>query len=181
MKQNFAHALSQVLKHEGGFVNDPHDRGGATNLGVTIGTLSEWLGRPATVREVQLLTPKKVEPIYRGRYWGKLAGDQLPTGLDLHVFDFGVNAGVSRAAKMLQRLVKVAADGVIGPRTLAAVAQFEDKRGTAELIGLFGDEREAYYRALRQFPRYGRGWLRRNSEVTVEALAMLQRERLRDA
>jgi len=181
VKQNFRHALTQVLKHEGGFVNDPRDRGGATNLGVTIGTLSGWLGRPATVAEVRALTARTVEPIYRKNYWDALEGDSLPTGLDLHVFDFGVNAGVSRAAKMLQRLVGVAQDGDIGPQTLAAIEAFSKGKGTPSvIIQLFGAEREAYYRSRKQYPIFGRGWVRRTKEVTAEALSMLQSERLRN-
>ncbi|PIK74437.1 hypothetical protein CS379_02545, partial [Methylobacterium frigidaeris] len=63
----FERALSLVLTHEGGWSDDPHDPGGATNLGVTIGTLSLWLGRPAMRAEVRALTVASVAPLYRRR------------------------------------------------------------------------------------------------------------------
>lgn len=173
MKSNFDRCLTEVLKHEGGFVNDPQDRGGATNLGVTIHTLGDWLKRPATVAEVRALTPRAVAPIYRRLYWDALRCDELPEGLDLQVFDHGVNAGVRRSAKMLQRLSGAVVDGKVGPRTLSAVAQtIEGDNTPARIIRQFGVAREDYYRGLAQFPRYGRGWLRRASEVTKEALQM---------
>lgn len=173
MKSNFDRALTEVLKHEGGFVNDPHDRGGATNLGVTIGTLSDWLKRPATVAEVRALTPRAVAPIYRRLYWDALRCDELPEGLDLQAFDHGVNAGVRRSARILQKLVGVATDGQVGPRTIAAtLAKAQADNTPAVLIRLFGKAREDYYRGLAQFPRYGRGWLRRAAEVTAEGLEM---------
>ena len=66
---NFEACLGFTLQFEGGFVNDPDDPGGATNLGVTIGTLSGAFGRPATLAEVKALTPKTVEPIYLQGFW----------------------------------------------------------------------------------------------------------------
>ncbi len=62
MRSNFDRALPLVLKHEGGYVDHPRDPGGATNLGVTIGTLSGWLGRKATKAEVRALTRESVAP-----------------------------------------------------------------------------------------------------------------------
>ena len=102
---NFERALPLVLKHEGGYVDHPNDPGGATNLGVTIGTLSSWLGRPATKAEVKALTRATVAPIYRKNYWAAIRGDELPAGLDYAVFDFAVNSGPKRAAMALQRAV----------------------------------------------------------------------------
>src|SRR5687767_1827204 len=93
---NFDASLKFVLQFEGGFVDHPKDPGGATNLGVTIHTLSAVLGRPATKAEVKALTPKTVAPIYRQRYWDKVRGDDLPLGVDLAVFDFGVHSGPKR-------------------------------------------------------------------------------------
>ncbi len=73
----FERALPLVLKHEGGWSDDPNDPGGATKLGVTIGTLSLWLGRPATKTEVKALTVATVAPIYR-RNWSAPIGVVRP-------------------------------------------------------------------------------------------------------
>src|SRR5262245_15160238 len=71
---NFEACLKFVLQFEGGFVNNPADPGGPTNLGVTQTTLSAFLGRHATVDEVKALTPEKVAPIYRFRFWDHVQG-----------------------------------------------------------------------------------------------------------
>lgn len=164
----FERAFPLVIKHEGGYVDDPQDPGGATNLGVTIGTLSLWLGRPATKAEVKALTVATVAPIYRRNYWDKVQGDALPAGLGYALFDFAVNSGPKRAVIGLQRALKVADDGRLGPITLAAVA----KHKPADLIDALCDGRLVFLRDLSTWPRYGKGWSRRVEEVRKAALAM---------
>lgn len=164
----FERALALVLTHEGGWSDDPADPGGATNLGVTIGTLSLWLGRPATRAEVRALTPSTVAPLYRRRFWDAIQGDALPAGLDVALFDFAVNSGPKRAVIGLQRALDVADDGRLGPVTLAALAD-RDRPG---LIGAVCDGRLAFLRTLSTWPRFGRGWTRRVEEVRAASLAL---------
>ncbi len=163
----FERGLILVLTHEGGWSDDPADPGGATNLGVTIGTLSLWLGRPATKAEVRALTPASVAPLYRRRFWDAIQGDALPAGLDYALFDFAVNSGPRRAVIGLQRALGLADDGRLGPVTLAALAG----RDVPMLIDALGDGRLAFLRALSTWPRFGRGWARRVEEVRAAALA----------
>lgn len=165
---NFDSAFARVLKYEGGFVNDPADPGGATNLGVTIGTLSDHLGRRATVAEVRALTPSTVKPIYRARYWQAIHADDLPDGVDLAAFDFAVNSGVSRAAHAVQRACGVADDGQIGPITLAAAGRYDP----AVLVERICDDRLAFLRRLSTWPRFGKGWTSRIGAVRTAALDM---------
>ena len=75
------------------------------------------------------LTVEDVAPIYRKNYWDRMKCDDLPRGLDLCVFDFGVNAGTGRSAKYLQRMIGTTVDGGIGPNTLRAVANYVDEVG----------------------------------------------------
>ncbi|MGE7418565.1 glycoside hydrolase family 108 protein [Methylobacterium tarhaniae] len=164
----FERALALVLKHEGGWSDDPTDPGGATNLGVTIGTLSLWLGRPATKAEVRALTVATVAPIYRRNYWDKIQADALPPGLGYALFDFAVNSGPRRAVIGLQRALDVADDGRLGPVTLAAL----QGRDVPALIGALSDGRLAFLRALSTWPRFGRGWARRVEEMRKAALAI---------
>ncbi|MBZ6417118.1 MAG: glycoside hydrolase family 108 protein [Methylobacterium sp.] len=164
----FERALPLVLAHEGGWSDDPADPGGATKLGVTIGTLSLWLGRPATKAEVKALTVATVAPIYRRNYWDTVQADALPPGLGYALFDFAVNSGKKRAVIGLQRALKVADDGRLGPLTLAAVATHKP----ADLIDALCDGRLAFLRALSTWLRFGKGWARRVEEVRKAALAM---------
>lgn len=168
--QNFNRALSVILHHEGGFVNHPRDPGGITNLGVTRRVLESWLETPVTEQDMRDLTESDVRPIYRARYWHRVRGDDLPTGLDLCVFDFAVNAGVSRSSKFLQEQVGVQADGIIGSITLAAVNQWVQVQGAPQAVMQFQQRREQYYRSLTTFDVFGRGWLNRNNSVTQTAL-----------
>lgn len=165
---NFERALALVLKHEGGYVDHPQDPGGATNLGVTIGTLSDWLGRPATKQEVAALTRASVAPIYRKNYWAAIRGDDLPAGLDYCVFDFAVNSGPKRAAMALQRAVGVADDGIIGSITLANIGN----RPVDATIERIMADRITFLKRLPTWPTFGKGWTNRCDGVLREALEM---------
>ena len=171
---NFSDALAILLKEEGGYVNDKHDPGGMTNLGVTARTWTEYTGRPATESVMRGLTHVAVAPLYKSRYWDKVAGDKLGDGLALVVFDFAVNAGPGRAAKMLQRLVGATPDGDIGRGTLQAVQAYAMRKGIDTLIEAYGDARRDYYRSLPTFWRFGKGWLARVARVEDHALAAVK-------
>jgi lysozyme family protein len=163
----FGDCLAAVLRHEGGYVDHPRDPGGATNMGITIGTLSDWLGRPATKEDVRNLPVSIAAAIYHKRYWMPVRGDALGLGLDLAVFDYAVNSGPARAVKTLQAALGVDMDGVIGPKTLAAVAT----RKRPDLIAAVCARRMAFLRSLDTFDTFGKGWQRRVSEVQAAALA----------
>ena len=168
-EDRFDACLDLVLKAEGGFVNHPSDPGGATNLGITLRTLSEFREEEVTVEDVRALTRAEAREIYRARYWTPMRCAELPAGVDLMVFDFGVNAGPGRSVKLLQRSVGVAADGSIRPITLAAARACR----APELIGRLAEGRLAYYRGLATFPPFGRGWTRRVDHTRQAALAMV--------
>jgi lysozyme family protein len=119
------------------------------------------------------LTVEDVAPIYRKNYWDRMKCDDLPRGLDLCVFDFGVNAGTGRSAKYLQRMIGTTVDGGIGPNTLRAVANYVDEVGLEGAIKTFQDNRQSYYEKLKTFETFGRGWTRRNTETTELAVSMI--------
>jgi lysozyme family protein len=169
MESNFTEALKHVLKHEGGYVNHPSDPGGMTNLGVTRKVWESWTGKQATEADMRALTPEVVAPLYKKMYWDKVQGDELPVGVDYAVFDFAVNAGVSRASRALQNILFVASDGIIGPNTLRVAAQRDPK----ELIELYSEDRRLFYSQLPTFSVFGKGWLRRVDDVKTHALKML--------
>lgn len=168
---NFEKCLEFVLHHEGGFVNHPDDPGGITNLGCTKSTWEKWIGRPCTVEEMHALAPADVAPLYREKYWNKVRGDDLPTGIDYCVFDTAINSGPGRAVKFLQEAVGAVPDGAIGPKTLAAV-QNADPR---QVIDTFCSARMAFLKELKTWSTFGRGWERRVTDARRQALLMLMR------
>lgn len=174
MDRNFERAMPLVLRHEGGFVNHPKDPGGATNLGVTIGT-ARRLGidvdgdGDTDIIDIKLLKPKDAAKVYRAEYWNKVKGDQLPSGIDYAVFDFAVNSGPGRAAEYLQAIAGVAQDGEIGPQTVAAVAKLDP----AAVINSLCNRRLAFLKRLKTWPTFGKGWESRVAGVRKEALAMV--------
>jgi lysozyme family protein len=123
--RQFRRCVDIILGHEGGYVDHPDDPGGATNMGITFETLRAWRGESITKDDVKEPSESEAREICRANYWNALNCDQLPFGADLATFDFGVNAGVSRATKMLQGIVAVEAEGQIGPITIGAVSQNE--------------------------------------------------------
>jgi lysozyme family protein len=168
MRENFPMALQAMLKHEGGYVFHEKDPGGMTNLGVTKRVWESWVGHTVDEKQMRALTPALVAPLYKKKYWDRVSGDALPTGLDMAVFDFAVNSGVGRAAKMLQELLGVTQDGVIGPQTLAKVVE----KDSSQLIADYNAKRLAFLQALPHWDTFGRGWGRRVAEVTQQAVKM---------
>ncbi len=163
----FERALALVLDLEGGFVQDPRDPGGATNLGITRATLGKARGRAVSVADVKALTRDEAAPIYRRLYWDAVRADELPPGLDLAVFDYAVNSGPARAVRTLQSVLGVAPDGKPGRATLDAAAAAEP--GAA--IRSVTRERLRFLRSLSTWPAFGRGWTSRTTRVEAAALA----------
>lgn len=163
MIENFDKSLALVLKSEGGYVNHPADPGGRTNLGVTQRAWELYVGRTVTEDEMRALTPENVKPFYKINYWTPARCNEWQAGLDYVMFDAAVNMGVPRAIKLLQQACNVTPDGDIGPMTLAAV------KATTNLIEKFSVQKEAFYRSLKTFPVFGKGWLNRVAEVQRNA------------
>ena len=112
------------------------------------------------------------EAIYRSLYWNPLRADALPAGVDLSVFDMGVNAGIWGSARLLQRAIGFtgeAVDGCVGPETLEAAAKCDPRT----LLDDLAQRQDAYYRSLSDFPSFGTAWLARTKRRRNAALAMI--------
>lgn len=158
MRRNREQVLDWIGLSEGGYVNHPRDPGGATDRGITQATFDAWNrqhGRP--VRPVRGISEAEAREILAAQYLDTVRFDDLPAGVDYAIADYGVNSGPGRAAKVLQRVLGVPDDGVIGTVTLAALAQ----RDPIEVIGAICEERMAFLRRLRTFDTFGRGWTTR--------------------
>ena len=163
MKTNFDACLGEVLSHEGGYVNHPSDPGGETNMGIS--------KRSYPNENIKGMTRARAAEIYRRDYWSPVRGDDLPAGLDLVAFDPAVNSGVSRGAKWLQQALGVAADGKIGPATVAAA----HKADPFAVIDRACDLRLAWLRTLPTWKTFGKGWSRRVESIRATAKGMADR------
>lgn len=167
-KGNLGACLSVTLKHEGGYVDHPSDPGGATNMGITHGTLAQYRGKLVTKQDVRNLTLTEAERIYEHRYWDPVNGDMLPYGVDLGTLDGAVNSGVSRGAKWLQRAAGVKQDGKIGPVTLRSVAADDGDVIIRKMCGY----RLSFVQGLSTWKVFGRGWSRRIADIEAKGVAM---------
>lgn len=116
--------LTSVIEKEGGYVDDPLDRGGATKYGITAATLGAYrkLGRAATRDEVKALAEQEARDIYRARYVNDPGFDTLPEWVIPSLVDDAVLSGPKSAITTLQQVLNVPADGVLGPKTRQALA-----------------------------------------------------------
>lgn len=165
----FENCLAVTLPHEGGWADHPKDPGGATMKGVTLATFRRYVPE-ASKADLRAISDKWVQTIYRDGYWEPVRGDSLPAGVDLAVFDFGVNSGPSRAVKALQSTVGVLADGKAGKVTLDAVRR-EDP---AELVKAVCGRRLGFVRGLKTFSTFGKGWARRIADVEARGVKMAE-------
>lgn len=156
----FPEALAFVLKREGGYSNHAADRGGPTDCGVTQETFDRWLelkGQPQ--RPVKGITNDEVLEVYHDLYWIAGKCDDMPWPVSLAHFDAWVQHNPRVAAAMLQRAAGVKDDGVIGPKTLAAVAA----AAPAEIVNRMLWERIRLYQIISKGDQltFLRGWLDR--------------------
>jgi lysozyme family protein len=134
---NYDACLARVLKHEGGYTNHPSDPGGPTNFGITIHDYRRYIKANGTPADARGMTLADAAKIYRARYWHALRCDELPAGLDYAVFDYGVNSGTGRAAKVMQRLLDLGGGTAMTDAAIAGVR----KASPSALIGRLCDER----------------------------------------
>lgn len=154
---NFDSAFQVLLKHEGGYVHHPSDPGGSTNMGITE-AVARRVGYKGAMQDLPVDLAKR---IYLEEYWKPVRAEELPPAVRYAVFDAAVNSGVRQSILWLQRALGVADDGVLGPRTLAAVNQANPEVLRARIIA----QRLQFLCALNTFATFGRGWTRRCADI----------------
>jgi lysozyme family protein len=158
---NFKQALERVLDHEGRVhEHDPLDKGGETYWGISRKAFPNWIGWSilANGNEPHF---DIVSDLYRSSFWMPLRCVDMPSAIAEKLFDTAVNIGNAKAAKILQAVVGIKADGIIGPITLAAVNASNEQ----EMLTLFREIQADYYLSIvRNDPtqeRFINGWLTR--------------------
>ncbi len=155
MKSNFNDCLNRLLKDEGGYTNNPPDPGGPTNFGITLVDYQKYIKRSGTADDVRRMDVNDAKRIYKSKYWDALDCDSLSSGVDYTVFDYGVNSGLGRPRKALQR--------------------FKNLSG-AQLIDAINNERLSFLRSLGTFSVFGKGWTKRVSGVCAYSKVLAKKD-----
>ncbi len=159
-----------ILKWEGGYVHHKYDKGGATNKGVTYKTWEAYCkkkGKEASLTSLRHMTNAEWMEIFREHSWNPWQADKIASQRVANVLvDWSWMSGARTAIKKVQRLLGVAVDGIVGPKTLAAI---NGHSGDA----LFGQIKELrkkfYYGIVKQDPTqqtFLKGWLRRLEDLS---------------
>lgn len=166
------HIIDEIIKVEGGFVDDPNDSGGATNYGITE-AVARSFGYTGNMRD---LPRETAFDIYAARYWDAVFADsivEVSESVTAEVVDTAVNMGVSRAGKFMQRALNVlndrgrlysdiTVDGKIGPATILALTSLVKVRGDAVLVKMLNCLQGAFYVELAERrekdERFINGW-----------------------
>jgi lysozyme family protein len=164
----FEKSFAEVLDVEKGYVNRSSDRGGPTNKGITLKTFSDFLGREATIEELKNISNEDCKKIYKQFYWDLLSLDFVKNENIAHmIFDYGVNAGIRRAAEKIQQVVRVKVDGKIGPETLRAINSMNPRLACKE----FTKQIQLYYARIVKFDpsqsEYIEGWINRSHRFFI--------------
>ena len=173
--------IDDILKKEGGFQNSSSDNGNwtngktgkgklvGTNLGVTAPVLAKWRGVKAdsiTEADIKGITPEEARAIYEKKYYIDTKINLLPPDIQGNVLDMAINSGASRAIKLLQKAAGVDADGVLGPKSIAAAARVDNNT--------YVDARNEFYTGLvkqnpEKYNKFQKGWLNRSNSFRVDS------------
>ena len=158
MKTTFEEIIEVVLEHEGGYVNDPHDRGGETKYGIAKKFNPDV--------DIKNLTKEGAKEIYYEKYWKPSKADQVPDRLKHIYFDMVVNFGQGGAVKVLQQSAvskghDIEVDGGIGPATIKAIQNVETDRVRSYRVLKFA--KIVINKPSQE--KFWLGWFRRASEV----------------
>lgn len=172
MSAKFDAAFTAVIGAEGGYTNDPHDKGNWTSGEIGVGECrgTKYGISAAAYPHVDIanLSLEGAKLLYANDYWSTIHGDELPDGVGADVFDMAVNQGVQYAARVLQKACGVDADGAIGPVTIAAAGTHDVKK----LLKNIAVQRILHYVELPGWSRYQHSWVDRTIESLIAALGV---------
>lgn len=154
-------AFEMVIGNEGGYVNDPYDKGGETKYGIS--------KKQYPHVDIPNLTLEQARDIYHKDYWCRYKCDCLPDAVGLVLFDSVVNSNAKRMIKLLQETLGVSADGIMGNQTIGACNRLPLKK----IINDFLDKRLAYLMTLSDWKRFGKGWSNRIKRVREYAEGLI--------
>lgn len=162
---DFNQSLKVVLSHEGGYVNHPSDRGGPTNMGITLPAVEEYLGQPVSVKYIQALTPTLAGAIYRKLFWDRLGLDHIQDEkLATALFDLAVLGGLPTMVRNIQKVLGIAVDGKMGPHTALSMqseASLNSDQFLSKILQIYATHFEAIVANNPGQREFLVGWLNR--------------------
>jgi Putative secretion activating protein len=166
---DFDAAFERLIGHEGVLSMDPQDRGnwtgGERDKGRLLGSKYGISAASYPGEDIAGLTLERARELYKRDYWGPAGCDAVPDPIKFDLFDMAVNSGKGAAVRALQKAAGAAVDGILGPRTLAAVQAMPPAR----LLARFNGARLAFMADAPTWPAHGRGWARRIASNLLEA------------
>ncbi|HBW0716393.1 hypothetical protein DNK69_11940 [Klebsiella pneumoniae] len=153
-RELFSKISSVILQHEGGYVNDPNDRGGETNMGITIATWRAYapsdLGIEATTNTLRNMTKEQAEIIYYNHYWEPKGFCKLETiKIALMLYDWTITSGraVTQVRKMLHNEynINLVVSNTMDDDMIHCINAIEDQE---QLLSRIAEVRKEYYRSL---------------------------------
>ncbi len=170
---HFYTALKFVLDHEAGYSNNPNDRGGETNFGISdrrdglMDGKADIDGDRVPDARIKDLTIEQAGQIYLREYWQPLRCDDLHPSIAYVLFDTAVNTGTRQAVKLLQRALHLTEDGLVGPKTIAAA-----NRNPKHTVLTLAVQRVMHNASLSTWSHFGKGWTKRIFEVFQQSTIM---------
>ena len=165
---DFSKLVPFILQWEGGFVNDPLDKGGATNKGVTIATFRQFYGANATVEQLKNISIAEWNNIFKSGYWNRWRADEIRSQSLANILVDWLWLSGSPAIKNPQRLLGVVPDGAVGQKTIAAL-------NAADARKLFDDIKAARVQYINDIiartptnERFRKGWMNRLNALKFE-------------
>lgn len=188
MSSRFDSLIKDTLDIEGGFVNDPQDRGGATKWGITLRFYRNYVDKYGQIKHIRTLTKTEAKEIYRAHFWtpaeyvttdddGNAEFDygDLPIGIDRLALSFSINMGWKRSHLLLQKAIAsaggdVSEDGWLGPNTVSEARRVDNKA----LVREFGIQAATFYANIAvndtSQTKFLEGWMYRAFREVLDAI-----------
>lgn len=158
-----------ILKWEGGYVNDPIDKGGATNKGITIGTYRHFYGKDKTIDDLKAMSEAQWEKIFMAGYWRPFKATNIKSqGIANIVVDWAWASGTTSAIRNVQKVLGVTIDGIVGDETLTAINRADSKELFERIKTARIDFVEAIVKRTPSQKRFIKGWINRINAIPYD-------------
>ncbi|MBX3120370.1 MAG: hypothetical protein KF784_15010 [Fimbriimonadaceae bacterium] len=166
MSDDFQKVLKQILKYEGGYVNDPVDPGGATNMGIIQKVYDSYrVSKGLAKQPVKVITKDEVADIYEERYWKTSRAVYLKWPLSLAVFDTAVNFGVGRSNQFVAQALGLTGTTAWNPKASELIHTADPKTVALKIVDLRIAYRHARVAKAPSQKKFLKGWLNRDNDL----------------